>query len=603
MEKDHSPGHRHTELPDYEHDVVYAPPPKAMGARILSPGARKTLLRLLILLLVLATVPPVYRWFKNVRAESLLAKSSKSFALGDTQQGIMFLKQAIALSPGNITIQHSVELHNARVGDPSSREKLLARMREGRSGKEELLGLADLEAHAGHAEIVGEIISRIPKNISSRDGLRIALIEAAMAGSLPKAAEICFSDKWNSLGREDRDLLRTRGALYLLSQSDGDGRHRAVSALMEAIGAKSGASLPAWRIMARIAMAPPVTMDGMVSPEEVDELIRAFPSLGGKEPQDRLLLADLKIKAAPASQPLVVAEMIRECHDAPRAEKLEFARWLNSKGLYQETLAFAGSDLPRSDTDWLLVVLDAEAARGNWQEMAGMMETPAGAGIPDAVKHLYLSRSAMMTGNKSLAEEEWRRVGGTLHLEKPETIAYIAGYEERMGEFSRAARAYRELADRKETRVPGLIGLIRCQPGTAGASALIPLYEELVAAQPENTDALCDLTYLRLLRFRDYPDSPATADELYSAQPNSLPRISAAALGRLRSGDGKGALNLYKDKVIDWNTSPSPWKVVYCAVLKANGEDEAAALQSAGINPETLRPEERDLLSGAAKPH
>lgn len=599
MEKDPDPAQRHAELPDYEHDVVYAPPPKE--AWIASAAVRKTLLRLLILALILATVPPAYRWIKNVRGEALLAKSSKSFALGDTEQGIVFLKQALSLSPGNLMIQQAVELYNARVGDPSSREKLLARMREGHSGKEELLGLADLEAHAGHADTVVEIISRMPANISSREGLRIALIEAAMAGSLPKAAEICFSDKWSSLSREDRDLLRTRGALYLLSQPDGDERHRAVSVLMEAIRGGTGASLPAWRIMARIALSPSGAADGMVTPEEMEELIRTLPSPGAIESQDRLLLADLKIRANPASQPLVVEAMTRECRNAPRAVKLDFARWLNAKGLHREAVAFAGSDQPRSDTDWLLVVLDAEAALGNWQEMAGMMETPAGAGIPDAVKHLYLARSAMMTGNTTLAEEEWRHVGGTLHLEKPETLAYIAGYEEKMGEFSRAARVYRELADRKETRIPGLIGLIRCQPATARASALIPLYEELISAQPENSDALCDLTYLRLLKFKDYPDSPTAAEKLFSDQPNSLPRISTAALGRLMSGDAKGALTLYGDKVIDWDSAPAPWRVVYCAVLKANGENEAAALQAAAIKPEALRPEERELLSGASK--
>lgn len=597
MEKDPTIGNRRAELPDYEHEVIHAPPPKK--GWFSSPRSRKKLLRLVILILLLALVPPVYRLVKNLRAESLLARSSKSFALGDGQQGIEFLKQALALSPGNLTIQQSVELYNARAGDQPSREKLLTRMRAGTSGKEELLGLADLEAHSGHPEVVAEILSRMPKNISSREGLRIALIESAMAayqGSLPKAAEICFSEKWSSLGKEDRDFLRTRGALYLLSESETQARNQAENVLMEVIRAKTEASLQAWRLMARLALDPSGPGSGLSTPEQMAELIRLSTSLRGTVSTDHLLVAELKIKADPASQPRVVAELAKGYRDASRTDKLEYARWLNSKGLHQEVILFAGPDLPRTDTDWLLVVLDAQGAQGHWKEMAGMMETPAGAGIPDAVKHLYLARTALMNGNQSLADEEWRHVGGTLHLEKPETVAYIAGYEEKIGDFTRAIRAYRELADRKETRVPGLIGLIRCQPRTASASSLIPIYEELVAAQPLNTDAVCDLAYLKLLQPRDHEDAPAEAEKLLAEQSNSLPRISVAALGRLRSNNAQGALDLYHDKAIDWTAVPEPWKVVYCAVLKASGQSAEAAAVEATLHPSQLRPEERALI-------
>lgn len=595
-------GNRSSELPDYEHEVVHAPPAKA--GWFSTPASRRKLLKFVILVLILASVPPVYRWIKNVRAESLMGKSSRSFALGDTQQGIEFLKQSLALSPGNLAIQQSVELYNARAGDQPSREKLLSRMRSGASGKEELLGLADLEANSGHPEVVAEILSHMPKNISSKEGLRIALIESAMAayqGSLAKAAAICFSEKTSALGKVDRDLLRTRGALYLLSENDTEARTRAEKVLMEVIRAKTEASLPAWRLMARLSLDPSVARSGLISADQMAELIRFFPSLPASVSQDRLLLADIKIKSDPATQPRVVAELSKEYRNAPRVEKLEFARWLNAKGLYEDVILFAGPDLPRSDTDWLLVVLDAQGALGHWQEMAGMMETPAGAGIPDAVKHLYLARTAMMNGNHTAADEEWRHVGGTLHLEKPETIAYIAGYEEKIGEFSRAVRAYRELADRKETRIPGLIGLIRCQPRTASAASLIPLYEELLAAQPANPDAASDLTYLQLLKFRDYPDSSAAAEKLFNDHPNSLPQISIAALGRLRQGNKQGALGLYNNKGIDWNNAPFPWKVVYCAVLTANGESVPAVLQGTLTNTPAMRPEERELLTQSSK--
>ena len=587
------------ELPDYEEMDVHAPRPGG-DAPFLSPRMRKRLIRLGILIFLLLTAPPLYRWIRNLRSEALLAQSSKSFALGDSQQGIALLKQALALSPGNVVVQHAVELYNARAGDQPSLQKIIARMREGSSGKEELLGLADLEANAGHADIVRETLARMPGNISSKEGLRVALIEAAVAakeGSLSNAAGICLSGKWRSLDKEERDLLRTKGALYLLSGQDSPDRDQAVMVLMEVVRGKTQASLPAWRILAQLALSPSPEAASLVSTAGLTELMAIFPKLSGQESRDRLLEADLEIKAEPASQPRIVQAMTKERSKSSRAEMLELARWMNAKGLFAETIAFAGRDGPRKDTDWLLVVMDAHSAEGNWNEVVRMLDSPAGSGIPDAVKHLYRARIAMIAGNKTLSEEEWRNVGGALDLEKTETLAYIAGYEEQIGEAARAARTYREIANRKESRVPGLVGLIRCQPRSASASTLIPLYEELLSALPGNPDAACDLTYLKLLTRRDTADSAAVAEKLLTQQQDSLPRISAAALGRLRSGDAKGALEIYRDKVIDWNAAPEPWKVVRCAVLKANGQGEQAALLAGSISPSLLRPEEKELLA------
>ena len=153
------------------------------------------------------------------------------------------------------------------------------------------------------------------------------------------------------------------------------------------------------------------------------------------------------------------------------------------------------------------------------------------------------------------------------------------------------------MADRKETQVPGLIGLIKCQPRTASAASMIPIYEELLAASPDFSEASGDVTYLKLLVGEDIPESAATAEKLLAAEPNSLPRISTAALGRLRLGDARGALALYEGKVVDWTVAPEPWKVVHIAVLRANGDTDGAAMQSATLIPSVLRQEERELLN------
>lgn len=599
MEK---PPPEQAELPDYEEGDAHAPR-AGRGAPFLSPRMRKRLIRLGILILLLVTAPPLYRWIKNLRSEALLARSSKSFALGDSQQGIELLKQALALSPGNVAVQHAVELYNARAGDQPSLQKLIARMRKGDSGKEELLGLADLEANAGHSDVVRETLARMPGNISSKEGLRVALIEAALAareGSLSNAAAICFSGKWGSLDREERDLLRIKGALYLLSPQDSPDRGQAVTVLMEVVRGRTRASLPAWRILAQLALSPPSEAGSLVSTAGLAELMAIFPELPGQESRDRLLEADLEIKADPGSQSRVTDRLEKKIKGGTRAERLEFARWLNAHGEPGRVIAFAGDEAPRSDTDWLLVVLDSMSQQGRWRELGRMMETPAGSGIPPAVRHLYLARAAMMTGNPAREQEEWREMAGSLALEKTETLIYIAKYQEQIGRGEKAARTYRELASRRETQVPGLLGLIRSQPPDASAAGMIPMYEELVAAAPWLPEARGDLGYLRLLRERNRKEVAVLAaeqEELLKAEPHAIARISATALARLRRGDAAGAAALYQGREIDWSVMPDPWKAVRVAVLMANGDRESADRLASTIKKSMLRPEERDLLT------
>ncbi|MEI7962688.1 MAG: hypothetical protein WCI42_02550 [Verrucomicrobiota bacterium] len=553
----------------------------------------------LVFALILASVPSVYHSVKNARSEKLLAKSGSAFAVGDAQQGISLLKQALALSPGNLSVQHAVEIYNARSGDADSRSKLIALMRAGTMSSEELMSLADLETRSGEVDVARETIAHLPKNMSSEQSMRVALIEAALLaheGNAAKAAEICLSGEIGPMGALEKDRLRTQGALYLLGMKDAADRSRAVGILMEVVNARTAASLTAWRIMTKLALTPSAEASGIVSTDQLAELVRILPSLSGTLSEDRLLAADLEIKTDPSSLMAVVDRLKEKYRLASRSELLGFARWLNLRQLSKETLALSGPDRPRDDTDWLLIVLDAECSQGNWKKVAEMLDFPSGGGMPVAVRYLYLARSAMMTGNDAAASEYWRKVSGALYLEKPETLAYIAGYEEQIGAFDRAARTYRELANREQTKIPGLVGLIRSQPGSTPVETMIPLYEELLVAAPENGDVSCDLSYLMLLAKRDIQQSALTAEKLLEQQPNSLARISVAALARLRLGNVKGAMDLYSNKVIDWTTAGEPWRAVRSAVLRASGDIEGADLQSSTINPAGLRPEERALL-------
>ena len=129
---------------------------------------------------------------------------------------------------------------------------------------------------------------------------------------------------------------------------------------------------------------------------------------------------------------------------------------------------------------------------------------------------------------------------------------------------------------------------------------MIPLYVDLVQSAPEFSEAAGDLAYLRLLTGDDIPGSLKISEQLLEKDPNNLARISAAALGRIKTGYLAGAQRLYEGKVIDWEKAPQPWKAVHYAVLMAAGDPSADSFKSS-ISVSELRPEERTLMSPSIK--
>jgi len=599
---DHAPdrGSYPSELPDYAEEVH----PQVTESDGIHTQHTQRLSRWIgmgaVLLLLLVLTPSLYRMAKEWRSGELLRKSESAFAIGDSALALNLLKQSLALSPGSPRAQHAVELYNARSGDHPSLNKLLDRMRSGTSSPDELLGIVELEIASGHPDLVQEALGMLPPKLSDEQSLRRALALAslmAQSGDFAKAAESCLA-KAPSFSPESASRLRVQAALYLLATKSPESAKNAVELLQNAVKGGSRISLSAWRFLAKIVLSRPHGYSEILTPVEITSLIKSLDSLPGHTVIDSLTAADLEILKDPKDSQRIVNHLKSSSHNTSRTESLEFARWLNARGFHEEVIEIAGSERPLRDTDWLLVTLDAETSLGNWKEVSRMLDSPAGAGIPDAVRHLFLARVALMNGNQSGAEEEWRNVGGALHLEKPATLAYIAGYEEQIGAVDRAARTYREMAQREgATRVLGLIGLIRCQPHNTPAVQLIPIYEELVSAAPAMTDARGDLCYLKLLIPDDVEESLKTSEKLLETQPNNLVRISAVALGKLRTGDSKGALDLYKGKLIDWSAAPEPWKGVRVAVLRANNDPDGAAKILAMIDRKNLRPEEVALIA------
>jgi len=560
-------------------------------------SSRKKFLVLGIVLLALLSLPS-YRAIKSWRAHEFISRSWVPFAVGDFPQGFSLLKQALALSPGSRSVRHALEIYNARVGDTHSLDSLRREMQSNSLDITEILGMAEVDALWKRYTGVYEALGYLPKQLGNNERLRLTLIQASLLknqGESSKAAEQCFTVA-TMMDKTDSGFLRIQGALSLVLMHEKGADEKAFATLLSVAGDSTQASPPAWRLAANLLLTPLAENNRIATHAHIDELLKLVPTSPSVTINDHLLAAQLEMLADPSQKDSVLQKLTALYQNADRSSMLTLARWMNAKGYHAETIRFAGEVKPRVDTEWLLIVMDAKGALGLWKELTSMLDSPAGEGIPDGVRYLFQARLATIKGDKSAADDAWIGVSTSLHIEKPETLAYIAGYEEQIGATAEATKTYREMANRDKTRRAALIALIRISPSTTPAANMIPLYEELVSSAPDLTDAAGDLNYLKLLVGEDILGVSQDAERLLSAQPNSLARISVAALARFKRGNLKEALAIYDGKSIDWGSAEYPWRLIRSVLLRAAGETSEADHLSATLDMSKLRPEEYALL-------
>ena len=560
---------------------------------------RRVLLGALLLLVVVSVaLPTVYRTLKNWRAQHLIHQSWDAFAIGDAELGHQLLREASQLSPGNLLLQRTAEMYQAWQGDGSALQKISDRVHSGHSDTDELLGFAELISATGRQQELSETLARLPKNLPPGESLRRELLEAAMIakkGDISGAASFCFSKApLSPPGYAAR--LNTKGAFYLLDLHHAESTRRAIEILQNVARSGNPSSLAAWRSLANLVLSPPPEVKEVLSHREIDAMATQLPLLHGAASSDRLKVAEMQIRSDPLQTESVLNRLMAVYAKADPREMLDLAWWLNARGYFSQAITFAGDERPRQDTAWLMVLLDAKDSLGQREDIPQLLGSKAAEGLPEAIKYMLLARNAMKKGDQAEAEEDWGNVDGALHLETSATLENLAKFEEHIGALDHARSAYREMTGRDDSKSEGLQGLIRLQPPDASAESLIPLYEELLQASPKSKDALEGLTYLKLLAGEDIPKASTDARKLLAEQPDSISRISIAALACLKCGDFHGAAEIYEGKPIDWTTVPEQWRVIRSAVLRASGNVSSAESLAAIIDQSKLRPESLLLL-------
>lgn len=325
--------------------------------------------------------------------------------------------------------------------------------------------------------------------------------------------------------------------------------------------------------------------------QEIVPLLRSHPLAGESQ---KLVALDLEISAHPEQRTAILEreEAVYKAADPGRLRA--FAVWLNTHGEWERTLRMVPEERAAQRKDLLLVRLDALAALKRWTDIQSILDDEK-APLDQVYKEVFLARSAMELGQVTAASLHWTRAH-TEAASSAEQMWFVGRYAETLGQTDEAERAYSSLKASSLTARPAYEALLHLTEKKRETVAQRELLSEMHARWPQDAAVSNDYAFLSLLLGKEVEGCLLTARQLVAQAPSSLPHRTTLALALLRTGDAKGALDVYKGIQITWDRVAPGARAVHVAVLGANGLGDEARQEVRSLRLEDLRAEERELV-------
>jgi len=464
MSKSHPQENSHTEpLPDYE---IEAAPTFREKMRVRLRDWRLWLVAALLGFVVLAVWqgPSLYREAKIRHALGLIAQGEAAIETGDMTAASVLFRRATLMAPGDSRVTEKIDLQNASFGNSAALAGLQRKIDDKTAVPGEAIVVAEQAVRNGDSTSATRALDALPNPLEpALEGRRVGVVVRLFLLQGKPAESLKYArDAGNRLAGPEGDQARLLEAeLLLKSVPPREGEANELLRPLAAKPTKEGAG--ALRLLAQYRTRHP--QSAVLGGEEIAALLKKHP--GKSSPADDLLLADLRLAERPEERSAIFSALVEEQKTRPLEERILCCRWLIAKKAYREADALITADDVANSTDALFVRMDALSGQNLWRESRALLEGAGNGGLPDVLKHLFLSRIAEELGNASEAVDEWEVVQSGLRLADPASIRFVAQYAEARHRSREAAFAFRLLADHSETRAKAcsaLCGLCRQAP-------------------------------------------------------------------------------------------------------------------------------------------
>jgi len=534
---------------------------------------------------------PLYRELKARRALAIAEQAGAAIDRGESAEASTLLRQAALMAFQDERVADRVTFHAARAGDMASVAEIGKKMDAGEASAEEVLVFGERSLGAGRAADVTRALEYLPKDLPPDQDVQRTMVQAGLlaAQQQPAQAESVLREALARVSDPESDELRVLLANLLLS---GDDRTRVDEArqLLEQAAAGDGAnSLAALRVLAmsQAGLSP----DAQQQLDAIITRLRAHPDCSA---EDELFIARLVVSSNPDRKDEAVQTLVARLREnnATIDERAAAARWLIGLQAHDAVLELVSPAEAGSHAGALMTLLDAMSGLGRWDDCSQLIETNRGGTVPDTLYHLFRARIAGTRNDDATEEAEKRQLRQVMQFAELPHVLFAARYAETVGWKPEAFAAWRILASDSGAKADALRGQIRNFPPTATAADGAAIANELLALQPQDPSARLSAAFFALLAGQNIEASAATAEEFLAADPKSVDIRRVAALARLRTGKAANGLSILPDD----NGDPR-WQTLRAALLRAAGRKSEADRVAAKVDPTTLTPEERTMLT------
>jgi len=302
---------------------------------------------------------------------------------------------------------------------------------------------------------------------------------------------------------------------------------------------------------------------------------------------------ELTMPGAVAEQLIQRAEEQLELKEP--GKRVEFARWLNGKRLYEHTLKIVDEQSAMSRKDLFLVWIDAMAVLNRWEEIGRVLDRP-GIPIETSLKHLFKMRAFRATDQLARADIEWEKAL-LATVSEPAKLWFLVNYASRLSLPDYARSALERLTAFPSSMREAFEKLLLLERGLGNTVEMLALVRRMEKVYLNDLAITNDIAYLSLLLNEEVENSVRKAQGLVEENPNYLAHRVTLALGYLRLGNSPAALRLFEGITLKKLNIPNQWHPLFVAVLRANGLSRQADGMEEGTDTESLLPEERNLLT------
>ncbi len=363
-------------------------------------------------------------------------------------------------------------------------------------------------------------------------------------------------------------------------------RKTGVDHLWSLAGRKDELGLSALKNLARFSGRDPETTPSLI------QLLAEHPK---SRLEEKLLQLELKLTLPGAMAAELIPKAEEELDLKEPAKKVEFARWLNGKRLYEHTLKIVDEQSAMSRKDMFLVWIDAMAVLNQWDEIGHVLERP-GIPVEAYLLHLFKMRAFRARDQIARADLEWEKAL-LASVGEPKKLWFLVNYSTRLNLPHYVRSALERLTAFPSSMRDAFEKLLLLERDLGKTRELLALAQRMEEIYSNDPAIANDIAYLSVLLNEDLENSVQKARNLVENNPNYLAHRVTLALGYLRMGNPSAALQLFDGITLKKLNIPNQWRPLFVAVLRANGLVIQADELQRGTNTESLLPEERALLT------